>query len=152
MARGSNLLNLPEIQPGSFIAPAQSKAILVSEQTGLDLAHVDSALTVHNGAIAARRVKDQAAQTHNKEMVLHAVHEFREMAHGLGEESKKARGEYYQDEVEAFSRHMLQLGANNSEGILRVSALGIAEIVALPVLPLAKVEKKKGFWERLRGE
>ncbi len=151
MARRSNVLNLPEIQPGSLIAQPQTKTIQVSEQQGLDLARVESALTVQNAGIAARRIKDGVAQTHNREMILHASHEFREMAHGLGEESKKARGEYFQDEVEAFNRHLLQLGANNSEGILRVSAYGMAEIVALPVLP-PKTEEKKGFWDRLRGK
>jgi hypothetical protein len=125
--------------------------IEVYERQGTDMAKIETAVATHNAGTAARTLKHNFAQGKFSEMTACSSQNFHKTAEYLGEQTKKAQGIYFEEETKAFDRHLLQLEASHNEGTLRISAKGIAEIVALPVLPAPDEPKKKGFWERLRG-
>ena len=150
--RNTTTLNLPEVE-NNFFPEANSKVIEVYERQGTDLAKIETAVTTHNAGTAARKEKHNYAQGKFVDMTICSSQSFQKTAEYLGEQSKKARGMYFEEETKTFNRHLLQLEASHNEGTLRISAKGIAEIVALPVLPAPEEpKKKKGFWERVFGD
>ena len=109
MNRKSTLV-LPEVENNFFPSESSPKVIEVYERQGTDLAKIDTAVTTHNAGTAARTVKNNFAQEKLREMTICSSQSFHKTAAFLGEQAKKARGMYFEEEAKAFDRHLLAAG------------------------------------------